>query len=86
MPTMNRIHVALAYLQSSWRTIALCALVLYVLLHYRNQGRFVPAQNSTFFWPVAFDTRTGQYCNPYEPGLMDGMHIANCSDLAKSWH
>ena len=87
---MNRIHAALAYLRSNWRTIALCALVLYVLFHYRNQGRFVPAQN-TYLSPISdgaivLDTRTGQYCNPYPSGLMmTSAPIANCSDLANSW-
>jgi len=83
MATMNRIHAAFSYLRSNWRTIALCALVLYVLFHYRNQARFVPVPGTVS--ALALDTRTGQYCNPLPADLPDNRPFPKCSDLAKSW-
>jgi hypothetical protein len=81
MVSMNPFREAFVFVQLNWRIIALCLVVAVVSAMIASRSR-----NDHRFEPVApgrvLDTRTGQYCDPYNAG---GRNMPKCADLAKSW-
>jgi hypothetical protein len=81
---MKRILFALAYLGSNWRILALCAVIIIlviILFQDRNRNRFVQVPDTGY----VLDTRSGQYCNPWQPGERDQLPMPRCFDLANNW-
>jgi hypothetical protein len=80
MAGMNRILVICGF-----AVVLMAGLLEYLL----NSHRFVPVAGTAGAIPQVLDTKTGQYCSPWQEddivGHSDYFMEPNCSDLAKHW-